>query len=161
MAVNPATPVYGTDKLTNLAAVVDVDISAPNPNHADRVSAKALVVTLAAGGTGGGAAGAGYITVGAPPGDTAATLSGTITLGATAQQLAAANANRKGWAVQNQSMDYLYVRGRGAGGAVDATQDQNSIRIAPGQEYLADYVTANALSIIGPTTGQAFWAREW
>lgn len=91
----------------------------------------------------------------------ATSASGTITLGGTAQEFMAANAARKGWAIENQSADYIYVRSRGAGGVTNATQDQDSVRIAPGQMYIPPYTSVNAQSVIGPTTGQAFWAREW
>lgn len=82
--------------------------------------------------------------------------SNTLTLGGAAQTIFSAGQASHGWAVQNQSTDYLYVRQD-----TTATQDQNSFRISPGSEYVADYVTGGIVSIIGPTTGQAFWARAW
>lgn len=87
--------------------------------------------------------------------------SGTITLGGTAQELMPAGASRTGWAIQNQSSADLYVRSRGAAGTTNATADQNSIRVGPGVYYAADYISPNAMSVLGATTGQAFWAREW
>ena len=84
-------------------------------------------------------------------------LSSTITVGGAAQTAIGAAVAAKGWAVQNQSSDYLYVRQDGTAAAAN----QNSLRIAPGQLYVADFVTSSAVSIIGPTTGQAFWARAW
>lgn len=80
----------------------------------------------------------------------------TITTGGASQQLFAANANRKGWYIQNQSDDDLYVRRTSA-----ATADQSSLRIPPGALYEAPVVTGEALNIIGATTDQAFHAREW
>lgn len=160
MAVNPATPVYGTDKNTNLSAVVDVDINALNPNHADRTSAKALAVVIATPSGGGGAGAAGFITTGPPyvaTGDLT-NGSGTITAGGVSQTVFAAGISKQGWAIQNQSSGYLYIR---QSSTQPATQDQNSIRIAPGQEYVADYLNGLEVRIIGPTTGQAFWARSW
>lgn len=47
MAINPATPVYGTNNPEDILAVVDVDISAPNDNRPQKVSAKAQVVKIA------------------------------------------------------------------------------------------------------------------
>lgn len=187
MAIDPTTSTYGTkDILRNgLVAVQNVDINAASQAEPGAVSAQALVIVGSS--TGGGTLVNGAVTTAAPTYvdstnralslDTAGNLrvaattspvisdatsgSGTITLGATAQQLLAANTSRKGWAIQNQSTDYLYVRSRGVAGTINATQDQNSLRIAPGQLYTPDYVSLNAQSVIGPTTGQAFWAREW
>lgn len=82
--------------------------------------------------------------------------SSTITLGGTAQTALAAGTSTNGWLVQNQSSDYLYVRQ-----TTTATADQNAIRIAPGAMYVADYLTGGLVSIIGPTTGQAFTAKGW
>ena len=87
--------------------------------------------------------------------------SGTLTAGGTAQDLAPANASRHGWEIQNQSTANLWVRSKGAGGTTVATADQNAILIPPGGYYAPPHVTLNALSIIGPATGQAFFAREW
>lgn len=117
--------------------------------------APAVVITDATGATAGNS-----VTI-SPIQTDATSRSGTITAGGTAQQLMAANASRKGWLVQNQSTGDLYVRSRGNGGTTDATADQNSLKIPAGAMYVADYITANALSIIGATTTQAFFAREW
>ena len=87
--------------------------------------------------------------------------SGTITAGGTAQDLMAANSTRHGWEIQNQSTGNLYVRSKGAAGTTVATADQNAILIPPGGYYAPPHVTQNAISIIGPVTGQAFYAREW
>lgn len=87
--------------------------------------------------------------------------SGTIGTGGQAQVLMAANVDRRGWSIQNQSTQDLYLRSRGESGTVNATQDHNSIKIPPGAYYEPPVVDTRALSIIGPTTGQAFYAREW
>jgi hypothetical protein len=85
--------------------------------------------------------------------------SGTITTGGTAQTLMAANASRKGWAIQNVSSGDLWVNELGS----TALLSQPSIKIASGNLYespLGGSSTA-AISIIGATTAQAFTAREW
>ncbi|MGU3386938.1 hypothetical protein ACLBYG_20675 [Methylobacterium sp. D53M] len=89
---------------------------------------------------------------------TATSHSGTIAAGGTAQQLMAANASRRGFVVQNQSSGDLYVNGLGT-----ATADQNSLKIAAGDFYetSVQHVGTGAVSIIGATTGQAFYAREY
>lgn len=96
----------------------------------------------------------------APTGNAVSTssISGTITAGGTAQQIAAANANRQGFMLQNQSSDDLYFTT-----LTTAVMGQPSFRIEPGQTYesAAHGVPAGAISIIGGTTGQAFAGREW
>ncbi len=85
--------------------------------------------------------------------------SGTITTGATAQQIAAANPSRLGWCLQNldPSSD-LWVSS-----LANAVQSQPSIRISPGALYETPPggQGLGVISVIGPTTGQAFTAREW
>ena len=88
--------------------------------------------------------------------------SSTIAAAATAQDLMAANAARKGWRVQNQSAGDLYVRSKGAAGSTLATADQNSFKIEAGATWTEDaHVSLYALSIIGAAAGQAFFAEEW
>ena len=85
--------------------------------------------------------------------------SGTIAAGATAQQAAAANAARIGWAVQNlhASAD-LWVSTLAA-----AVPSQPSIRLAAGALYESPPGAqgSGAISIVGAITGQPFSAREW
>lgn len=82
---------------------------------------------------------------------------GTITAGGTAQQIMAANASRRGIAIQNQSTGDLYMSG-----VAGATVDYHSLKIPAGTLYeTGGHVGAGAISIIGATTGQAFYAREW
>lgn len=85
--------------------------------------------------------------------------SGTVTLGGTAQTLMAANANRRGFLVQNNSAGPLWINE--LGGA--AVQAQPSVQIPTGQTYVSqpNASTATAVSIVGATTAQAFTAREW
>jgi hypothetical protein len=82
----------------------------------------------------------------------------TITAGGTAQQLMAANSARRGFVIQNQSLDDLYVNSLGV-----AAANQTSLRIAPGQLYETPvhHVGTGAISIFGATTGQAFYGREF
>lgn len=82
--------------------------------------------------------------------------SGTLTAANTSQVLMAANKERRGWCIQNQSAADLYVRAVSA-----STTDQNSIKIPSGQYYEAPHVTPDALNIVGGTTGQAFFSEEW
>ncbi len=81
----------------------------------------------------------------------------TITSGGTAQTLASSNSSRKFFAVQNQSSGDIYVRWTGT-----AAGDNTSLKLSPGDyfETGAGYVSTQAISIYGATTGQAFWAVE-
>lgn len=84
---------------------------------------------------------------------------GTITAGGTAQTFMAANPARRGFAVQNQSSGNLYVSC-----AAPATLDFHALLIPPnGPLYESSAVQAEtgACSIIGATTGQAYFAREF
>lgn len=84
--------------------------------------------------------------------------SGTITAGGAAQVIAAANAARKGYMIQNVSSGDLWFSTLGP-----AVLNQPSIKLAAGQSYEtpASGFGTGAISIIGATTGQAFAAREW
>lgn len=84
--------------------------------------------------------------------------SGTITTGGTAQTAMASNASRRGFEVQNLSTGDLWIST-----LATAVQNQPSMKIAPGQLYEtpAHRVSTGAVSIIGATTGQAFYGREW
>jgi hypothetical protein len=87
--------------------------------------------------------------------------SGTITSGGTAQDLMVANASRNGWMIQNQSTGDVYVMGKGLAGTTVAITGQPSLRIPAGALFIPPFVTPDAISIIGATTGQAFSAWEW
>lgn len=93
-----------------------------------------------------------------PAAGTLTSRSGTITTGGTAQQLAAANANRLGFSVQNLSTGDLWINTPGT-----AAASQPSIKLVSGAyfETPAGYGATGAISIFGATTGQAFSAREW
>ena len=73
----------------------------------------------------------------------------------------AANGERNGWLIQNQSDTNLYVRGKGAAGTTTATLDQHSLIVPPGGYYEPPKITPHALSIIGAGAGQIFFAEEW
>ena len=83
--------------------------------------------------------------------------SGTITLGGTAQQLAAANASRKYLIIQNLSSGDLWFNF-----AITAVQSQPSKRLEPFAVFVMEgsFVSNQAISIIGATTSQAFAADE-
>ena len=85
-------------------------------------------------------------------------ISGTITLGGTAQNAAAANTSRIGFWIRNNSVASLWIST-----LATAVQSQPSLEIKPGELYETP-PTLNpkgAISIIGPTTSQAWSGREW
>ena len=84
--------------------------------------------------------------------------SGTITSGGAAQVLAAANAARTGFLIQNVSVGDLWINS-----LTTAVAAQPSIWLPAGSyyEYPSTGVPLTAISIFGATTGQAFAAREW
>ncbi len=86
-------------------------------------------------------------------------ISGTITTGGVAQQLAPGNSARNGYWVQNNSAGDLWVNELGG----TASASQPSIKIAAGQIYESQVRSPcpYAISIFGATTAQAFTAREW
>lgn len=91
-------------------------------------------------------------------------ISGTITLGGTAQDADIARPLRKGYMIQNHSAGDLWINDMAT-----AVASQPSIRIPAGALYETPnsgdlggggYGTG-AISIIGTTTGQAFTGRSW
>lgn len=92
------------------------------------------------------------------PSATWADHSGTITAGGTSQQLMAANANRRGFFVQNLSAEDLFIMDGAA-----AMAGQPSLKIPPDGLYEtpANGTPTTAINIIGATTGSAFSAREF
>jgi hypothetical protein len=84
--------------------------------------------------------------------------SGTITAGNSAQTIAALNAARFGYFIQNVSAGDLWFST-----LATAVIGQPSIKLGSGQSVTVTSpdVTTGAISIIGATTGQAFAAREW
>lgn len=82
--------------------------------------------------------------------------SGTITLGGTAQALAAANTARIGLTGQNISVGDLWINEIGGTAAADTA---GSYRVPAGAAFSVS--TNRAISILGATTGQAFSATEF
>lgn len=83
----------------------------------------------------------------------------TITSGGTAQQLAAAKADRTFLIIQNQDLAVdLYVRVTGT-----AAANQTSLKIPPGQayEFPAACVPIGAVSVISSKTGHLVFAQEY
>lgn len=99
-----------------------------------------------------------YQAAGYPPPVDVVNKSGTIASGGVAQQLSAANLNRRGFWLMNMSAGSLWLSDVGTASAASP-----SLEIKPGVLYEFPYggVPASALSIYGATTGQAFAAREW
>jgi hypothetical protein len=85
-------------------------------------------------------------------------ISGTITLGGTAQTISTANPGRTGYLIRNNSAVSLWVSD-----LTTAVQSQPSLEIKAGElwETPLNYKPIGAISIIGSTTSQAFTAREW
>lgn len=83
--------------------------------------------------------------------------SGTITLGGTSQTLMAANASRKYLLVQNVSTGDLWFNF-----GVAAVINQPSIRLSTGDSFVmeSNFISTQAINIIGATTGQAFSSKE-
>lgn len=83
--------------------------------------------------------------------------SGTITTGGTAQTLAAANANRGYFFIQNHSTGDLWIDF-----GATAVQSQPSIRIPSEGSFVLEGLgcSTEAVSVIGAATGQAFTAKE-
>lgn len=101
-----------------------------------------------------GAQGAG----GGPAQGTLTDRSGTITSGGASQQVMAANASRKYLLVQNNSVAALWVNFTGA-----AVTTQPAIQLAANGGSIVmegSFVSTEAVTIIGATTGQVFTAKE-
>lgn len=84
--------------------------------------------------------------------------SGTITTGGTAQVAMAANAARKAWFFQNISTADLWIS------LVETAQANTpgSVKVAPGAVAFSSggFVSTQALSVVGATTGQKFTLWE-
>ena len=89
---------------------------------------------------------------------TPASRSGTIGAGGVSQAWMAANTQRRGFIIQNQSTGPLWYNGLTA-----AAMDSTSYRVDAGETYETPvhHSGTGAISIIGATTGQAFYAREF
>jgi hypothetical protein len=84
--------------------------------------------------------------------------SGTVAAGGTAQTLFGGIIPINGWLVANNSSAMLYASDVGA-----ATPGGASIPVSPGTVFTtpSGYKPAGAVSLYGPTLGQAFAARRW
>jgi hypothetical protein len=84
--------------------------------------------------------------------------SNTIIAGGAAQVLAAANGNRMGFWIQNNSAGDLWISSMST-----AVPSQPSLRIPAGAlyEFPANGTPITVISIFGATTGQTFTAREY
>jgi hypothetical protein len=84
-------------------------------------------------------------------------ISGTITIGGTAQSLSVANTAGRYFMIQNHStIESLWFNDFGV-----ATAGQPSIEISAGGYYESPYSTTSAISIFALTTGHSFTAKEW
>jgi hypothetical protein len=83
--------------------------------------------------------------------------SGTITTGGTAQGLMPANATRKYLVIQNISGGDLWFNF-----TTTAVLNEPSFKLTAGSSFTMEdaFVSNEALSIIGATTGQAFTAKD-
>lgn len=84
--------------------------------------------------------------------------SGTIQSGGSAQSLFGGIIPSNGWLVANNSSATLYVSDVGL-----ATPGGASIPVSAGSVFAtpSGYKPAGAVSLYGPTTGQAYAARRW
>lgn len=89
---------------------------------------------------------------------TAADRGAIVTTAGTAQQLMAANASRRGFAIQNQSTGACYINGQAS-----ATQDYRSLLIPAGGFYDTPptHVGTGAISIVCAVANAPVYAREW
>jgi hypothetical protein len=81
-------------------------------------------------------------------------ISDTITLGGAAQVLSAAKGTPRKLRIRNESTETLYI-------SLTGTATTASFGIRSGEYYESPYATKNAISILGATTGSAFFAEEW
>jgi len=82
--------------------------------------------------------------------------SGTIAVGATSQQVFAANATRNYLLIQNNSADTLWINF-----GVAAVQTQPSIKLLPnGSLEFSQFLSTQTVNIIGPNAGATFTAKQ-
>ena len=142
-------PMYGKADGADATLGTTTDPAPANPTVAGSVVAKLSGIWNAL---------LGLLTVDTVVKAAATSRSGTIAAGGTAQVLMPANATRRGFSIQNQSTAALYFNA-----VANATADNNSLVLQPGDyfESSVHHVGTGAVSIIGATTGQAFYAREF
>ncbi|MGU3286442.1 hypothetical protein [Methylobacterium mesophilicum] len=141
----------GNTSLTAIAAASGAPADTAAADDISAASVVALLKRISAGIRG-------LLTVDTVVKATSTSRSGTIAAGGTSQPLMPANTSRRGFVIQNQSPGDLYING-----LATATADQNSLKISSGDYYETqiNHVGTGALSIIGATTGQAFYSREY
>jgi hypothetical protein len=85
--------------------------------------------------------------------------SGSIALGGKAQTFAPAKDARLGASIRNTSAGSLWMNDTGE----DATMDHQSLEIKTGEyfEWPPHAIPSGPISIIGATTGQTFYGRDW
>lgn len=89
-------------------------------------------------------------------------VSGTMTTGSTAQTVSIASTTRRGYRIQNLSQtSSLFINDTGAQAVTTALGA--SMTLLPGAYYESPSagVSKAAISVNGPTTGQAFAAATW
>lgn len=84
-------------------------------------------------------------------------ISGSITVGGTSQQLAAANSSRRYLFIQNVSVNLLWIDF-----GVAAVEDSPSIKLNPNASFTMDgtFISKDQINIIGPITGRKWTAKE-
>jgi hypothetical protein len=85
--------------------------------------------------------------------------SGKINSSNQAQTFAQAKADRRGFMIRNKStLSSLYINELG-----EAAQNKDSCEIKPGEIYVTPLngCPVTEISIIGPTTNQEYYGREW
>ena len=85
-------------------------------------------------------------------------ISGTVTSGGNAQVIAAANANRIGYFIKNNSAGSLWINTLGTAAAA-----QPSLEIKPAEMYETPSTMRDtgAISLFGAVTNYSFTGREW
>ena len=94
--------------------------------------------------------------------ETPADFSGSIAVTGTSQQLAAANANRSGWLIQNRGANPMYVNDLGVAASSTVSADNGSFEIAPGASFppFGYPISTSIFNIVG-TAADTFVYREW
>lgn len=93
---------------------------------------------------------------------TASDYSGSITATGTSQALAAANALRSGWFIQNRGANPMYINDLGLPASSTISAGNGSIEVAPGATFppFGYPISTTAFNITG-TAADTFLYREW
>ena len=86
--------------------------------------------------------------------------SGIITLGGLSQLLMSANSARRGWSIQNKSVNNMWFNDLGFDANPSAN---NSTYLPPGAYYESENngASISSISIVGDVTNSQFVAKEW